>query len=130
MRLDAATGLYYTPNRDYDTATGTWREADPAQCVIAQSLYGAEVSNPSSRRDATGLNTHATDPLTHQPGVKNTSKRAIIVERDTGDSATPYEFTVLAQGKRRQTTKIGTTFGASTSGGKFVHPQCPRRMNI
>ena len=48
MKQDAATGLYDTPDRDYDAATGTWREANPAGYANGSSLYQAFNSSPFS----------------------------------------------------------------------------------
>jgi RHS repeat-associated protein len=55
MRYDSVTGLYETPNRDLNPATGTWLEADPAGYVDGNSLYGSFDSAPASLSDAAGL---------------------------------------------------------------------------
>ncbi len=47
MRLDGVTGHYRTPNRDYDPATGTWLEADPAGYIDGSSRYQFTRSGPA-----------------------------------------------------------------------------------
>jgi RHS repeat-associated protein len=55
MRFDSVTGLYETPNRDLNPATGTWLEADPAGYVDGSSLYQPFDSNPQANTDPAGL---------------------------------------------------------------------------
>ncbi len=56
MWLDAASGLYHTPNRDYSVALGRWAEPDPSGASgSADNLYQFVDSSPESVDDPTGL---------------------------------------------------------------------------
>jgi RHS repeat-associated protein len=50
--------LYYTPNRDYSAALGTWMEQDPAGYVNGSDVYQAMDSSPLTLTDPSGLDTH------------------------------------------------------------------------
>jgi RHS repeat-associated protein len=54
MRYDSFTGLYETPNRDLNPATGTWLQADPAGYVDGSDRYQAFRSRPASSLDPMG----------------------------------------------------------------------------
>ena len=55
MWRDLATGLYYTPNRDYSAVLGRWMEQDPAGYVDGSSLYQGFRDDPLSEMDPGGL---------------------------------------------------------------------------
>ena len=54
-RLETATGNYVFDNRDEDSTTGTWKEADPAKYVDGANRYLANEANPLNRIDPLGL---------------------------------------------------------------------------
>ena len=54
-RYDAATGLIKFGARDYDPATGTWDEADPAGYVDGSDRFQFVRDDPYSKLDPTGL---------------------------------------------------------------------------
>jgi RHS repeat-associated protein len=60
MRFDPVTGLYETPNRGLNPATGTWLQSDPAEYVDGTDTYQVEGSAPMGLVDPEGL---AFDPL-------------------------------------------------------------------
>ena len=55
MWLDAASGLYHTPNRDYSAALGRWMQADGGYWD-GSNLYQAFDSSPTTLTDPSGLN--------------------------------------------------------------------------
>jgi RHS repeat-associated protein len=54
MRYDSFTGLYETPNRDLNPATGTWLQADPAGYIDGSDAYQFADSSPFVSNDPTG----------------------------------------------------------------------------
>ncbi len=54
MWLDAASGLYHTPNRDYSAALGRWMEQDPAGYVDGSNRYEGFQGTPVSLLDPAG----------------------------------------------------------------------------
>ncbi len=54
-RLETATGNYVFDRRDYDAATGTWREQDPDGHPDGTDRYQFEKSVPATHLDASGL---------------------------------------------------------------------------
>jgi RHS repeat-associated protein len=100
MRYDSFTGLYETPNRDLNPATGTWLQADPAGYVDGSSLYQFVGSSPADLVDPTGLaaNPPPTPPPTPKPKPKpkpttNTSSGGVntnfpTLPGDVGGAAT------------------------------------------
>jgi RHS repeat-associated protein len=55
MRYDSVTGLYQTPNRELNPATGTWLQADPAGYINGTNVYQIDGSNPATVVDPAGL---------------------------------------------------------------------------
>ncbi len=62
MTLDAVTGLYYSPNRNYSPTLGTWISQDPFGPTGGLNLYGFDWNNPAGSVDPAGL------IPTHPPG--------------------------------------------------------------
>jgi RHS repeat-associated protein len=59
-RLETATGNYIFQRRDYDPATGTWKQQDPSGYLDAATLYQLDRGQPTSSVDPLGL---AANPL-------------------------------------------------------------------
>lgn len=54
-RLESVSGTYGFQRRDFDPATGTWREQDPAGYVDGSNLMQFVQSSPATLRDSSGL---------------------------------------------------------------------------
>jgi RHS repeat-associated protein len=78
MWRDSVTGLYYTPNRDYDPATGTWREADPLGYPDGNDQYAFALAAPASGLDPMGTATEQAErPFVDQNGVAHIPVRSM-----------------------------------------------------
>ena len=70
-RFEAATGDYSFDRRDYDPATGIWREQDPAGYIDGANQTEFVTSRPVSHTDPVGMQGATTQPA--PPVVSNLS---------------------------------------------------------